>query len=98
MGDVPLVTDASLTARDASRYSLRLADGVNEGYAAIYEQTPSEQVIVYALRFATTAPTSKAMLAGDATRIDFGYVVALVTGNRGQCFRAVETFLQSLDR
>jgi hypothetical protein len=93
-----LVTDAPLTVRDASRYSLRLAEGVDEGYAAIYEQAPSERVIVYALRFATTAPTSKVMPADDATRIDFGSVVALVTGNRGQCFLAVETFIQSLDR
>ena len=88
MGDVPLITDAPLTAKDASRYSLRLAEGVDEGYAAIYSESQTERVVVYALRFAT-APRleSGALVDRDASRIDFGPVVALVSRRRPSIVR-----------
>src|SRR4051812_4501822 len=60
-----LVSDAPLTARDAARFRLQLADGVDEAYAAVYRQAAPPLVIVYAKRLAgATAPV--VVVSGDA--------------------------------
>jgi hypothetical protein len=99
----PPVTDAPLTAAEASRYFLRLADGVEEGYAAVYLQEGSnDSVVVSALKFAATerpfyTSTDAKASPRPTTRIEIGPIVAVVTGS-GECFQALEAYLRSLPR
>jgi len=98
----PTVTDAPLTRAEASRYFLRLADGVEEGYAAVYAQDGSnDSIVVSALRFAATENPFYSLADAKAfyrptTRIEIGRIVAVVTGGGGECFQALETYLKSL--
>src|SRR5947207_12255910 len=49
----PPVTDGPpLSAPEATRFRLRLADGVEEAYAAVYKQDGPPAIVVYGLRFA----------------------------------------------
>ena len=85
-----------LDPRQAARYRFRLADGVERGYRATYED-PAGRVFVYALQVnETTRPHTAALTNG--TRIDLGNVVALVQGPSGPCWSAVHTYLISLAR
>jgi hypothetical protein len=95
MGEVPVVTDAPLTRRDASSYKLLLAEGIEEGYAAVYTPSEGERTLVRALRFSGRPPerSSKPL---DTTRLEIGRIVVLVSGDRGECFRSVEAYLKSL--
>lgn len=60
-----LVPDAPLTRRDAARFRLQLADGVDEAYAAVYRQPAPPLVIVYAQRL-TGATVPVVVVSGDA--------------------------------
>ena len=98
MGEVPAVTDAPLTRRDASSYQLQLAEGVEEGYAAVYAQgDPGQRTIVQAVRFTrrNSDPTSP-LKPQNAVRFEIGRIVVVVSGDRGECFRAVEAHVKSL--
>ena len=95
MGGVP-IADAPLTAQDASRYTLRLAEGVEEGYAAVYAQSATDQIVVRAFRYDSARPALDAPMPA-AIRVDVGPLVAFISGNAGPCFRAVEAYLRSLD-
>jgi hypothetical protein len=89
-----------LPGPEATRYFLRLADGVEEGYAATYVQPGGGEVVVHALRFAPTEKTNDLKKASTAdlrsTRIDIGRIVAQVYGDENQCRRAIEMYLKSL--
>jgi len=98
MGEVPAVTDAPLTRRDASAYQLLLAEGVEEGYAAVYtEGDPAQRTVVHAVRFTrpNSDPTSP-VKPPNAVRFEIGRIVVVVSGDRGGCFQAVEAHVKSL--
>ncbi len=104
-GPPPLPDAAPLGAREASRFLLQLADGVEEGYAAIYAQSGTQDVTVYALKFATSEGTVFGRSRDDRTprgqtrtRVALGPMVAIVYGNGGQCFEAIQAHLQSLGK
>jgi hypothetical protein len=91
-----------LTTRDLAAFRLHLADGVDEAYAAVYKQAEKRPVIVYAIRLAaagapvdpwreTPAPNDPGVL-----RVSVGSINAIVTGDGGECFRAVGAHLASL--
>ena len=98
MGEVPAVTDAPLTRRDASAYQLLLADGVEEGYAAVYAKgAPEQRTIVQAVRFTRrNAYPASPMKLPNAVRFEIGRIVVAVSGDRDECFQAVEAHLKSL--
>jgi hypothetical protein len=80
MGEVPAVTDAPLTRRDASRYLSLLAEGVEEGYAAVYAQgDPEQRTIVQAVRFTrrNIYPASP-VKAPNTVRFEIGRIVVVV--------------------
>jgi len=95
-----------LTARQAASYRLHLADGIEEGYVAVYAPTQDPQssrlVVVYALRFsegaqpsdssATTETTSSSQIA----RMWVGRTLVVVHSHNEPCFRAIGSHLQSL--
>jgi hypothetical protein len=96
MGEVPLVTDAPLTRRDASRYSLQLAEGVEEGYAAVYGPE-GQRIIFRAVTFTKrNVDLGNSARPANATRFEIGRIVALISGGNSQCFRAIESFLKAL--
>jgi hypothetical protein len=93
-----------LTARELSSYRLRLADGVEEAYAAIYLQSEPELIVVYASRFAgperpdDRPSDTRASRNPRVIRMTIGPIVAVVQGDGGQCFQAVEAYLKTLAR
>jgi hypothetical protein len=98
MGEVPTVTDAPLTRRDASRYLWLLAEGVEEGYAAVYAHgDPERRTIVQAVRFTRrNVDPGRPMKPPNVVRFEIGRIVVVVSGDRGECFQSVEAHVKSL--
>jgi len=104
LGGAPLLPDApGLTALDAARFRLKLADGIDEAYAAIYRQADSfEMVVVYGLRFpdaraaAEFWSTARAAKNPRVTALVSGTIVAALSGPPGACYDAVAAYLNSL--
>jgi hypothetical protein len=91
-----------LAARELARYRSRLADGVEEAYAAVYMQSESSLTVVYAARFSDTERPGD-WQSGRLTstnprvvRVAIGPVVAIAAGDGGQCFQAVAAHLRSI--
>jgi hypothetical protein len=96
------------SAREAARFRLHLAEGVEEAYAAVYSQdeagdaAPRDAVVVYGLRYvdATHMPRSARETTAKNPRIAhvvIGPVLAVVHGDGGPCFQAVAAHLNSLE-
>jgi hypothetical protein len=91
-----------LSPREFSRYRSKLADGVDEAYAAIYLQSEQDLTVVYSLRFASTErPADRWSDTRTSTnprlvRIAIGPIVTVVSGDGGPCFQAVGAHLRSL--
>jgi hypothetical protein len=87
---------------DAASFRLHFADGVEEAYAAIYEQSETELIVVYASRFASSdkAVESRSYSGWSnnprVIRVAMGLTVAMVHGESGPCFNAVGAHLRSL--
>lgn len=89
-----------LSASDLARFRLHLADDVDEGYVAVYTQTGPTLVIVYA---STLTAADRATIRDDLSptnprllRIVVGPFLAAVSGDGGECFQAVGTYVKSL--
>ena len=96
-----------LTVREQARMRLRLADGIEDGYSAVYEQEPAVSgsrftVTVYALRYSdpTKAARTGTRWLKDTrvSRTVIGSVVVFVVGDGGPCFTAVAAHVQTLAR
>ena len=96
-----------LTVREQARMRLRLADGIEDGYTAVYEQEPAvsgsrSTVTVYALRYSdpTKAARTGTRWLKDTrvSRTVIGSVVVFVVGDGGPCFTAVAAHVQTLAR
>jgi hypothetical protein len=90
---------------DGTPFSLPLADGVEEAYAAIYSQGDQESIVVYALRFAGTAAGpaqppgyESGPVVQRVPRIQVGPITVVLSGERAECSYAVESYLRSLAR
>jgi hypothetical protein len=93
----------ALSAREVARFRLKLAEGIEASYAAIYQPPDSsELVVLYGLQFADAAAAqqfwSHARAASNprATGVVLGPIVAVATGPNGACLDAVRAHLQSL--
>ena len=90
-----------LTRTQLARFRLRMAEGIEEGYVAVYQQPSPQLILVYGLRFASvpdrdqllretrTPPNPRVMSVG------VGSMLAVVHGD-GECARAIATYLASL--
>lgn len=90
-----------LSGREASRYLAKLADGVEEGYAAFYSQPGPNLIAVFALRFARAASTADrpARSRVPATnRVEIGPLVVIFSGDDGACYEAVEAYLRAVGK
>jgi hypothetical protein len=89
---------------EAASFRLHFADGVEEAYAAIYEQSETELIVVYASRFASSekAVESRSYSGWSnnprVIRVAMGPIVAMIQGNAGACFDAVGAHLRSLEK
>jgi hypothetical protein len=102
VGPAPSLPDGPpLSGPQLARFRLQLADDVEQAYAAVFE-AEAESVVVYGLRFPTTA--SSAEFFHNAQRyenprvmqIAFGLIVVVVHGGSGLCAQAVRTHISSL--
>ena len=100
----PMPDGPPLTPADAARFHLQLADGVEEAYAAVYDQSAAQGIVVYGLRFAS-ATSANALLRDrrirenpNVTRMAMGSILAVVHGDGGPCAQAIGTYLQSLPK
>ena len=106
LGGTPLMPDApGLTARDAARFRLRLAEGIDEAYAAIYRDTGSQALtVVYGLRFPDESAAAEFWSGARAAKnpeiaaVVSGAIVAVASGPRGPCFGAVAAHFAALAR
>jgi hypothetical protein len=85
-----------------AEYHLKLADGVEEGYAAIYRWAGTPDLVtVYGLRLTATesfeAFPAPRKATDASTRIAVGQIVAVASGH-GVCFDAISDYLKSLAR
>jgi hypothetical protein len=101
-GPAPMPDGPPLDTRQLAGYRLQLADGVEEGYGAVYKHSDSVLLTtVHAARFAPGQQPSARRDFGHPRRsrnpamITIGPIVALVSGD-GACFQAVANHLKSL--
>lgn len=90
-----------LNSHDAALFRLRLADGIEDGYEAVYVSGDTTVMnIVYGLRFPTPAAArlffQQSRFALDPNAVQAGSVVALLAGPAGDCHDAVLGHLKSL--
>ena len=104
LGGTPLTPDApALTARDAARFRLALAEGIDEAYAAVYRDAASTAlIVVYGLRFPTARDAEEFWSGARAAKNSAiaaavsGAIVAAVSGPSGACRDAVAAHVLSL--
>jgi hypothetical protein len=93
-----------LTGSQLSQFRLHLADGVDEGYAAIYRQPGSGQelIAVYGLRFPSgggpleSSPARRGSENPRILRVPIGPIAVVVHGDGGECFQVIGAYLKSL--
>ena len=104
LGGSPLLPDApALTARDVARFRIRLAEGIEEAYAATYQQSDSREiVVVYGLRFPDARAAAEFWSGARAannrgiTAVISDTIIAVVSGPNGACRDAIGAHLLSL--
>lgn len=102
--DLPLTPDGPpLTERERARFRLRLAEGIEEGYAAVYRESESNRlVVVYGLRFASPEDAARFWSTARVSRnprtvgAAIGSIVVVASGEDGHCLQAIGTYLKSL--
>jgi hypothetical protein len=95
--------EAPLTKADATRFFLRYAEGIEQGYAADYLQSDGRLLAVHALKFtsledATRPRRPDASTGPRVTRVDIGSIVAIVYGDTGVCTKTIVAHLTALGR
>jgi hypothetical protein len=86
---------ASFSRGTQSRTLLAFAEGVEEGYGALYTQSDAGQIAVYAVRW-TDRDRSSFGQADRSPRIIIGSIVARVLGDGGACAQRIEAYLRGL--
>ena len=102
--DPPLTPDGPpLGERESARFHLRLAEGIEEGYAAVYRESESNRlVVVYGLRFPSPEDAARLWSTARVPRhpravgAAIGSILVVASGEDGPCLRAIGTYLKSL--
>lgn len=88
------------TPREVARFRLRLADDVEEAYAAVYTDGGPSLITVNAIRYAdaTQLPPSRSSnrVSPSGFRVAFGRTVLTVSGSDGPCLQAVEAHVKDV--
>jgi hypothetical protein len=106
MGPPPLMPDGPpLVGRERAAYRLRLADGIDEAYAAIYATSPSARnaniVVVYAVRYADPASAHIQLTPREAANpriagFTIGAIDVVIHGDGGPCFHSVKAHVKAI--
>jgi hypothetical protein len=106
MDPPPLIPDGPpLIGRERAAYRNRLANGIDEAYAAIYATSPSARnakiVVVYAVRYADpasaqTQPNHREAANPGIARFTIGAIDVLIRGDGGVCFQSVKAHVKAL--
>jgi hypothetical protein len=92
--DGPPMNDA-----ERARYANRAADGVDEGYGAVYQQQDGALIVVRALRYEpASVPIVETPAGPGQRRVVIGAVLAVASGPSGPCFDAVQQHLGALSK
>jgi hypothetical protein len=89
-----------LNPAELARYRLKLAEGIEQSYAAVYRESDyGSNVVVYGLEFSSDQDAAdfrgRARIA--ATEIlAIGRIVAAVSGPPGSCIQAIIAHIRSL--
>jgi hypothetical protein len=90
-----------LSAKEATRYHLRLADGIDRGYAAIYrERDTPNLMVVYGLEFPSTEAAMSFATRARAASIAVvnGRVASFASGASSECLQTIRQYLNGLTR
>ena len=99
MGPMPLVPDGPLTSRDHTAYRLALANGVTEGYAALYREADGHGAEVLAVTLERPENTRSAgrwqTRPLEADEFAVGRSKIVVRG-KGTCYDAVVQHIRAI--
>lgn len=89
------------TTGEVSRFRLRLAEGIDDAYVAVYREEGSSLVVVYGLRFASLDSKERRRLdesgsPGAMSLVRIGSMVVSVQGGTGACGRFIHDYVKSL--
>jgi len=98
---IPAPDGPPASRREQARYYLQVAEGIEEGYAAFYQDESPNLIQVVALRFATgdaaeAWPSPRVRAA--VRRLAYGSLVIVVANGDGACGRAVADYLAGLGK
>jgi hypothetical protein len=103
VGPSPRVPDGPPeSARQLAQLRLAWTRDIEQGYAAVYKQAAPELVIVYGLRFSSTAGVeqvlrdTRAQKGPRVIRVAIGPIFAVVHGDAGPCAQAIGAYFTSL--
>jgi hypothetical protein len=88
-----------LHPRDLAIFRSKLADGVEQAYAAIYETEDQQQVVVYGVQFAAEATAIEAEMRGlrdRRPRYRSGRTVVVITSYGSPCAAAVDAHVRAV--
>ena len=86
---------------EVARYYVRLADGIEEGYSAFYQDESPNLIQVVALRFATDQLADvwpRASIRRAVRRLAYGPLVIVVSNGDGACGGVIADYLAGLGR
>lgn len=102
LGVPPEPDGPPLDQRSAMQYRLRLADPIDEAYAAFYEDADAQQTGVFALRFRDgerVEPPRPRPGSSDSRLVSWihrGQLLILIDGVRNACTASIETYVKAL--
>lgn len=99
--DPPPIPDGPPTTKsELARFRLRLADGVEAAYAAIYTDGSPHLITVYAVRYADASQLPSQRRSGRGRpanlRLTSDRTVLVVSGEDGACLKAVGARVKEL--
>ena len=106
-GPFPVPDGPPLSRGELSAFRLRLADGIEEGYVAFYQQEESrpEVLRVFGVRVAEGRELNRSLRearrredSARSVRIRSGLIHAVLHGDGGPCFQAIAAHLTTLAR
>ena len=96
----PLPDGPPLTRKELAQFRSRLADDVEEAYAAIYADGDSSLVTVHAVRYsdASLVPTRRSSDRARPVglRLTVDRTVLAISGNNGACSQAITALVREL--
>jgi hypothetical protein len=98
---VPVPDGPPASRRELARYYVQLADGIEEGYSAFYQDESPNLIPVVALRFASDQLADAwppASVRRAVRRLAYGPLVIVVSNGDGACGHLIADYLAGLGK